>query len=206
MKRHAPDGFTLLELLLAISILSLITGSIMGGIHLGKRTWETTRASEALDEVETAARAVAALIARSYALTPDPAAPPNTTILFQGAPDAARFVALSEGGAQWGGLVLTEIGADAGGDGAELAVWTRVYRTHEGFSPPRQEMKKTVVLKNVASVQLGFFGAPEREQPPVWSANWTSKATMPEIVSIRIAANRLGRVVEVAATTAVRQR
>lgn len=206
MKRPAHNGFTLLELLLAVAILSLITGSILGGVHLGKRTWETSRASEALDEVETATRAVVGLIARAYAIAPDPAAPPNTTIMFQGAPDAARFVGLSEGGAQWGGLILTEIGGDAGSDGPELAVWTRVYRNKEGFSPNRQDMKKTVVLKNLAGFQLAFFGPPDKDQPPVWSQTWPNKSAVPSLVSIKVAATRLGRVIEAEATVSLRQK
>ncbi|PPD46204.1 MAG: prepilin-type cleavage/methylation domain-containing protein [Methylocystis sp.] len=201
MKRRAPNGFTLLELLLAVSILSLITGSILGGVSLGRRTWETTRASEALDEVESAVRVVSGLIRRAYAIEPNPAAASDATMLFQGAPDAARFVALSEGAAQWGGLILTEIASD----GVEIAVWTCVYRNEEGLSPARPDMKKTVVLRSVVAFELAFFGRPDGERPAVWSARWTNAEALPSLVSIKIGAHRLGRVIEASATVALRQ-
>jgi general secretion pathway protein J len=217
MKRRARDGFTLLELLLAISLLSLITASIMGGIHLGARAWDATRASDALDEVENAARATAALIGRGYAVATEQTqqqvmseGPPPP---FAGTANAASFVALSEGGAQWGGLILTEIGVDAAPGGSELAVWTKPYRPREGLAIGRGAMTKTVVLKDVAFFELSYFGAQQAQQglaqqrrPPAWSRAWASRAGLPELVTIKIGANRLGRVVEIQATVALRQR
>lgn len=215
MKRRAHDGFTLLELLLAISLFSLITASIMGGIHLGARAWETTRASDALDEVENAVRATAALIGRGYTIATDQQqqftaeGPPPP---FAGTANAASFVALSEGGAQWGGLVLTEIGVDSGPEGSELAVWTKPYRPREGLANGRAAMKKTVALKGVAFFELSYFGAQQtqpgaqQQQPPVWSRSWASRTGLPELVTIRVGANRLGRVIEAQATVAIRQR
>ncbi|QGM96080.1 prepilin-type N-terminal cleavage/methylation domain-containing protein [Methylocystis parvus] len=217
MTQRSRDGFTLLELLLAISILSLITVAIMGGIRLGTRAWDTTRASDALDDVEGAIRAAAGLISRGYPVateqmqqqfTAEGPPPP-----FAGSANAASFVALSEGGAQWGGLIVTEIGVDAGADGSELAVWTKPYRPREGLVIGRGAMKRTAILKDVAFFELSYFGAQQAQpgfgqqpQPPAWSAAWASRGGLPELVRIRIGANRLGRLVEAEATVAIRQR
>jgi general secretion pathway protein J len=207
MKRRAPDGFTLLELLLAISLLALITASIMGGVHLGRRSWETTRASDALDEVENALRATAGLVAKSFAVIPDQtqfngAEQPS---IFIGSPQSCRFVWLSEGGAQWGGLILTEIGVENGPGGGELAVWTKVYRPKEGLAPARASMKKTVILTGVAGLEFSYFGAQARDRPPAWNGGWSGAGKLPALVSIKIGARRLGRVMDVATTVATRQ-
>lgn len=207
MKQRAPDGFTLLEMLLAISLLALITSSIMGGLHLGRRSWETARASDALDEVENAMRATSALVGKSFTFTPDQpqslGAEPQP--IFLGSPQGCRFVALSEGGAQWGGLILTEIGLDKGPGGAELAVWTKVYRPQEGFTPARAAMKKTVVISGVTGLELSYFGSQRERAPPVWSNAWSANQ-LPALVSIRVGVGRLGRSVEVATMVAPRQR
>lgn len=217
MRRRRRDGFTLLELLLAISILSMITAAIMGGIRLGTRAWDTTRASDSLDEVEGGIRAVAALLGRGYTVATDQMqqqftaeGPPPP---FAGAASAASFVALSEGGAQWGGLIVTEIGVEAGSSGSELAVWTKPFRPRQGLAIPRAAMKKTVVLKDLAFFELSYFGAQQAQQgfgqqpqPPVWSSSWASRTGLPDLVRIRIGANRLGRVIEAQATVAIRQR
>ncbi|MGA1875032.1 MAG: type II secretion system protein J [bacterium] len=39
-KRKQPSGFTLIEVLISLTILSLIMGVIMGGFRLGSRSWQ----------------------------------------------------------------------------------------------------------------------------------------------------------------------
>ncbi|MCX7898584.1 MAG: prepilin-type N-terminal cleavage/methylation domain-containing protein [Methylocystis sp.] len=204
MRRRAPNGFTLLELLLAISLVSIITGSILGGLHIGRRAWETAKASEAIDEVEGAARAIANQIAKSFPLTIP--APDQTPIAaFAGAPDFCRFVGLSEGGGQWGGLILTEIGGETvAGGRADIAVWTRVFREKEGLSPPRGEMTRAVILQDVASFSLSYFGQIEKGRFG-WTDNWRNRPASPQLVTVKLGANRIGRVVEVTRTVALRQ-
>lgn len=201
MKRYSPNGFTLLELLLAVSLLALIVSTIMGGVGIGRRAWETSHASEALDEVESAARGVASLFARSFAPGSEARTIAAAQVIFQGTREGCRFVALSEGGAQWGGLLLVEIG----GDGSDLAVWTGVYRPAEAVRPSRARMRKTVLLKGVASFELAFFGQSRDAKGLGWSPAWSEAENLPQLVSIRIGAYRLGRVIEAATTVALHQ-
>jgi general secretion pathway protein J len=205
MKRRAPNGFTLLELLLAIVLLSLITASIMGGVHLGRRAWESSRASEALDEVESAIRSTTGLIGRAYTVSVTQQFSSEPTPLFLGSGNGCRFVALSEGGAQWAGLILTEIGVEAGPEGSELVVWTKLFHQQEGLTAKRENMKRTVALKGLANFELAYFGAPQPGRPPVWSPSWEGRSGLPALVSVKLSANRLGRVIEAAATVAIRQ-
>lgn len=205
MRLRAPDGFTLLELLLAISLLSLITGSILGGLHVGRRAWETSRVSESLDEVENTLRAVSMLLARSYSV---PIASQDATtgqILFDGKPDACRFIMLSEGGAQWGGLIVAEIAGEANGPTANLVVWTSVFRSVESASADRGAMNRTVILKDLTSIRLSYFGVVEQSKPPVWTDNWARRIALPQLIAIKIGANRLGRAIELSTTVATRQ-
>jgi general secretion pathway protein J len=205
MRKRAKDGFTLLELLLAISLLALITSSILGGLHLGRRAWESTRASEAIDDVESAARVVAAQLSKTYPLLQrkSNAIP---AVAFQGLADASRSVALSDGGAQWGGLILTEIGSVASPNGADLAVWTSVYREPQGLSSKREEMRMTPLLRDVAYFQLSYYGPVEKDRPPVWSDAWINRSELPLLISMKIGAKRLGRIVSASTTVAIRQR
>jgi general secretion pathway protein J len=205
MRKRAADGFTLLEMLLAISLLSLITSSILGGVHLGRRAWESARASDAIDDIETAARAISAQLSKAYPVLQGRSnAPPAVAV--QGAMNAWRAITLSEGGAQWGGLILTDIGAVDSPNGADLAVWTRVYREDEGLSPPREEMRMTTVLRDLAYFQLSYFGSMEKDRPAVWSDSWINRAELPLLVSLKIGAKRLGRIISASATVALRQR
>lgn len=207
MKRIGRDGFTLLELLLAISLVSLITATIMGGVHLGRRSWESGRASEALDEIESAVRAASWIIGKSFVVNPDQVPPGGSDPppIFLGSANKCRVVMLSEGGAQWGGLIIAEIAVDTGPDGDELALWTKVYRPNEGLAPARETMRKTVILQGLAGLEISYFGTEQKGQAPAWSAGWRSTDGLPALVSLKISAKRFGRVIEVASTVAIRQ-
>ncbi len=204
MKNGARAGFTLLEMLLSITLLALITGAIVGGLHLGKRAWETGKTYEEVNEVEEAARAIAGQLAHAYPAfitSPDKL----QVVAFQGQAASCRFLAVSEGVAQWGGLILTEIaGDDARGD--DLAIWTRVFRPAEGLSPARSDMRMTPVLRNAAYFKMSYFGVIEKDHPAVWTDVWVNHDALPLLIAITLGAKRSGRVVDVSSTVALRQR
>ncbi len=115
-------GFTLLEMLLAITLLSLIVSAILGGLHLGRRAWEAGKTYETVSEIEESARAINGQLARAIAIR-IPRANNEQVVAFNGLPESCRFLALSEGEAQWGGLILTEIGFSQGSDD-DVALWS----------------------------------------------------------------------------------
>ncbi|MGO9772919.1 MAG: prepilin-type N-terminal cleavage/methylation domain-containing protein [Roseiarcus sp.] len=204
MKSGARAGFTLLELLLSITLLALITGAIVGGLHFGKRAWETGKTYEEVDQVEEAARALAEQLARAYSVFVT--SPDKLQIIgFVGQPERCRFIELSEGEAQWGGLILTEIAGD-GAQGDNLAVWTRLYRPAEGFSIARTAMRMTPLLRNAANFKLSYFGVIEKDHPPVWSDVWVNREALPLLVAVTVGAKRSGHIVDVSSTVALRQR
>jgi general secretion pathway protein J len=205
MKNGAGRGFTLLEMLLAITLLSMIMGVILGGLHLGRRAWETGRVYEAVSEVEEAARAIRAQF--SHTLPIQTMKRDNSFgLAFQGGPSGCRFVALSEGGGQWGGLIATQIASDGASEVADIAIWTRVFRAEEWGDEAGRDMRMTSVLRGVAYFKLSYFGEIEKGHPPAWSDQWIDREALPLLVSVRIGANRSGRVVDASFTVALRQR
>ena len=213
MKFRHSDGFSLLEIMLAVSLLALITTSIMGGVHLGRRSWETSRASDTLDEVDTTARVIVDLIGKSFIVTPDQAMPDlqGPPITFTGALDSCRIVVLSEGGAQWGGLIVTQIGVEDGPNGLALVVWSKPYHPRTGLSVDRANMTKTILADGLVSIKFGYFGVTEpipgqlQTLPPSWSDTWRSVSSLPELVSVTLVLRRLGRDMESTATVALHQ-
>ena len=204
MRSRARAGFTLLEMLITITLLSMIVGSIVGGLHLGRRAWETGRSYEAVGEIEEASRAIADQLAHAAPIFLTKASN-SQVVAFEGLAEGCRFLALSEGEAQWGGLILTEIAlADAALD--ELVVWTRVFRPAEGFSPPRTEMRMTSALREAAYFRLSYFGEIEKGRPPAWADRWVDREALPLLIAVHVGGKRDGRVVDVSFTVAPQQR
>ena len=203
-RASARAGFTLLEMLLALTLLSLILGALLGGLHMGRRSWETGRLYEGVSEVEEAARAIADEFARVY-----PAQVPrknNTgTAAFDGHADGCRMVALSEGGGQYGGLILTELGADPSAPTPTLGLWTKAYRVEDFETVGRGAMQAVTVVRDVAYFSLSYFGAIEQNKPPVWTDNWGEREGLPLLVRVKIGAYRFGKVVDASFVVGLRQ-
>jgi len=204
MRRGRRSGFTLLEMLLAITLLSLIVSAILGGLHLGRRAWEAGKTYETVSEIEESARAISGQISRAVSIR-IPRANNEQVVAFQGLPNSCRFLALSEGGAQWGGLILTEIGLSEGAND-EVALWSRVFRPAEGFESPRESFRRVSLLRDAAYFRLSYFGQIETGRPPVWTDQWIGRLTLPLLVSVRVAGKSSGRTVDVSFLVALRQR
>jgi len=205
MRRARRDaGFTMLELLLALALMSLITSTIVAGLYLARRAWDSTRDRETAVELEEAAHALSDLLSRSYPmLMARENAPP--ILAFQGLANGCRFVALSEGDADWGGFVMSEIATVGAGAGQSLNVWTSVYRADAGITISVDDMRKTQVLRDVDFLEFSYFGASDPQAQPVWSSAWTERLTLPRLVAVRLGAHRGGRPIETSFTVALRQ-
>lgn len=189
-------GFTLLEMLLALAILALITSTILGGLHFGRRAWQTGQSYDARGEIEAAALAISELLRRSFpAVVTGAGARP--VVVFFGRPDGCRFTTSSEGETQRAGLLLAEIGVRSNGGRSDLAVWTKVFRSESALAATREDMEETSVLHDVASFDLAYFGVVESGSSPTWRSSWTDADGLPQLVSVRLAAERGGRRIEI---------
>lgn len=208
MRRRAPRrvdaGFTLLELLLALSLLSLLIAALMGGLQLGRKVFDAGRANQAAGDLEAAATALTNLLARAYpAVTVD--ANKGQKPVFVGRPDSCFFVSLSNGDTQQGGLLFTEIGLEPGNAGADLTVWSAVYRDAAVASITRDSMRETEAARNVSYLNLSYFGMLEDGKPPRWSDSWINVSRLPLLISVRFGATRFGRPIDVSFNVALRQ-
>ncbi|MCI4677164.1 prepilin-type N-terminal cleavage/methylation domain-containing protein [Rhodoblastus acidophilus] len=204
MKRRPPDGFTLLELLVALSLVSLMIVALAGGLRIGTRAWQSGRAGVSIDEAELAARAIAGQLERAFPATLRRANGPPV-VAFDGGPDNCRFVALSEGDAQWGGLIATEIGIDGAGPGRSLDAWTQVFR-EDDFANGRDAMRETRLIDRLAFLRFSYYGAADSSQKPRWRDDWRRAALPPLLVRARIGLNGPNGVIETSAIVDLRQR
>jgi prepilin-type N-terminal cleavage/methylation domain-containing protein len=191
-------GFSLLEVLLAVTLLAMITAAILGGLHLGKRAWETGRDYESVGEVEEAANAIAAILARAIPL-PVAQNDQDQIVTIRGSGDHLRLVTVYEGGASWAGLMLTEIGLS----GHDLSIWTNVFRAQSWRGSDRGRPVKA--LTGVVTFELSYFGAPTAEAPPRWTNSWIDQHLAPQLVAVKLVALRNRKRIDASFTVAIRQ-
>lgn len=206
MSRNSA-GFTLLELLVALSVLGVLMVLMFGGLRFGARVWESGDASlRALAEVQT----TAGFIRREISQAMPANAPPQdgdqeTTAAaapFRGTPDAVRLIGPPPSQLLPGGLYETVIGLEdavssKGNGGRRLIVWWRPLPRGFGNADAGRarpvpmdadaRTRQVVLLDGVADLQLSYFGQDDVNEPPQWHDRWETMLSPPSLVSVRIA-------------------
>jgi general secretion pathway protein J len=189
--RAAEHGFTLLELLAAITLLGLLMAALFGGLRLGARVWETADArldaSVRIQIVQDFLRQRLAETLPLEPVRPELAEAGVFEPLFLGKAEAVRFAGLlpENLGA---GMYLIELAlAESGhaeGRGNLVLRW-------RPFEPSNQtveqaEPEERVLIENIEALELSYFGTNDPKQPPDWWQSWESQGELPRLIRLRV--------------------
>ena len=195
----AERGFTLIEILVAVTLLGLLMAALFGGVRLGVRAWETS--GTRLDDRARLAAVQDFLrdrLTEAYEAG-DQATGEVVEPGFVGEPDRLSFVTLmpEHMGAGFHHMVLA---LNAAADGPDLAVtwWPSEpgagtaaanaplpNATSEEAATARDAVHSRVLLAHVAELHFAYFGEVQRKQPPVWSETW-HQPLPPLLVRVRL--------------------
>jgi general secretion pathway protein J len=176
-------GFTLVEILVAITLLGLLMAALFGGVQLGVRAWEASE--ERLDESSRLATVQGFLrerLAQAYLLE-ELAPRADARPAFAGEPDRLSFITLMPehlgGGFQR--MVLAVTAAD---EGSDLAVtWWPAELDDAAVGP--DALRRRALLAHVAELRLSYFGSVERNQPPAWHEVW-EQPVLPQLILVQL--------------------
>ena len=161
----AAGGFTLLELLVVITLLSLILVALTSGVRFAGRAWDTQE--HRIDEhgdVNAVQNAVSQLIASGQS--------------FEGGAGSLRFVAAMPKALARGGLYDIELMTEA--DRLVLS-----WRPH--FNGPAAEIAptETELLKGVSNLDLLYFLA-QGTGPATWQSELKDKDKPPLLIRLAL--------------------
>lgn len=179
-------GFTLLELLIAISILALTFGLLTGGIRFGVAAWEKgSDIGKHAGEIRTAHRILRQQFEQMRPVI-ERRRQGNRRAAFAGEPDAVRFVAPPPAQSAAPGIYLIQIAIEEAQDGKRLTMaWRRLQPDHSDFTESR-EMKSAVLGDGLADGVIAYFGRARGEEQPRWHRQWIERETVPELIRIRL--------------------
>ena len=178
------DGFTLVEVLVALSLFALLTLFLFSGVRFGNRAVAVGGSKlERTAAIALAEGFLRAQLARAEPLT-IPSVAQHPVIAFDGEADRLDFVSLppaylSIGGFQWFRIAL---------DGVEphrrlIVQWQPI---DPNGGAPDAFGNASVLLEGVASATFFYFSAGDRDHPAAWYEGWKDAPVLPDLISLRI--------------------
>jgi general secretion pathway protein J len=176
-------GFTLVELLVSMTLFALLATILFGALRFGMRAAEQgTARLEWTEEVAVAANFLRSQIAGAQPLQKEEDG--KQSIAFEGEPGSVQFVALPPAHLAPGGWSTLRIGFEEDqGKGRVVLTW-RVIRAGaaDADGPPR----RSVLLDGVSGVAFGYFGATTPDEKPQWHERWERVNAMPLLMRLSI--------------------
>lgn len=183
------SGFTLLELLIALTLLSMVLVILYSGLHFGMRSWDS---GEARAEANNKVRVVHEFIRRHLRQAVDVYRNDSSdgrVIYFTGESDHIGWVAPMLEYLGLGGLYYIQLDrvVDQGTDDGILRIRWYPYRLdNETDVIDSADAKETLLLSGVETFKLEYFGAEEPDDEPQWQDSWPSKLFRPSLVRLKI--------------------
>ena len=177
--RQRPEhGFTLLEMLVALTVLGVLMISLTQGVRSGRAFWRLQNDHiAATSELDAAARLMRRLFT-SIPIQPASLRAP-VSLGFKGRADQVMLV--SRLSSEPGDDALVDLTMSLRGHRLLMA-WVR----HEKEQPPESPHAfVTEVIRNVQSINFTYWGSITPGVPAGWLTMWNGP-TLPDLIRIRI--------------------
>lgn len=184
--KTGKQGFTLIEVLIAITLLGVIVTLLFASLRVAGQSWHA--GEQRIAEVNAKAVVYQFFKRHISAIRPLPevSAFGDDTVetgamAFQGRPQSLRFVAALPASAARKGLQLFTIVADSVRRDT-LVVSLSPYQALEPESPIRPE----VLLEGIAAFRFSYFGKTEDAEQAMWRDEWIQADRLPQLVRVSI--------------------
>jgi general secretion pathway protein J len=182
------SGFTLLELLIALVLLAVIAAVLVAAVGSARQALVAVDRRGAQAAVP-AVQGVLRRLIREARPGPQSPLPPEANRAFVGEPDRLSFVSSFVPQGQYGGLRRYDIFLDPAGAGSSQLVIDQRLRLAPTMPMPLGETR-TVLIDDVESLRVRYFGALEQDGAPTWHDSWRHPAGLPLLVSVDITFSR----------------
>lgn len=185
-------GFTLLELLIALSLLGFILALLFSGMRLGARSWD---AVEVHSENSTHLAILQGFLRRNLSqITPFHwKKKADMNLAFIGQPDNIKLVAPITARSDIGGLFLISLELmQDNNDDTQLVMKRAIPDANSTDFTALDDSEKTekIVLANhVDELSFAYFGPETKDAEPQWQDQWGSRNNqqqLPYLIRIRV--------------------
>ncbi len=185
--RRGARGFTLVELLVGLSLLSLISLLLFGGFRFGLRAWEVgDDRMAAANEIAMAQHLLRRQLAEAQPVIIG-ARLEGAPTLFNGDAAGVTFVAPLPAHRGVGGFYVFSAAARDAPGGRQLLLRWRRFRADAADSSDFDPKDESVLVNGIASLAIEYYGPPTEAAPAGWLSRWDGALGLPQLLRLRVA-------------------
>jgi len=183
LKQHRISGFTLLEVMLAMTLLSIMVVLLFSSLKIGAESWN--KGEKKIAEVNDKAVVYQFFKRHLPAIKPlwDDFSDDERVFSFQGETNKLQFVSIFPASAGRKGLQLFEVIFDKYDQGLVKVVLSPFY---PALDEQQWEPEEVVLLEQVENFEISYFGKEMGESDGSWVDSWKQRETLPALLKIKI--------------------
>ena len=183
---RSSRGFTLMELLVAMTLLGILMTALFGSLRLGTRVWE---ASDRVLKSEGQVMPIRSFLKDRLEQTMPVVLllqDGEREIVFAGEPSALRLASTMSESVGFGPYII-EFLPTPGDKGSDLSIrWRLVAGVDDDESDEGGAIGRRVLIQDVETVSLGYFGVKEAEAVATWHGTWQGEEHLPDLIRIEL--------------------
>jgi general secretion pathway protein J len=178
---RSSAGFTLVELLIALLLFSLLSVALFGSVRAGTAAW--SRATSRADESDHSLHAqdlLRHLIENAYPLYLLDNAN-SGHVDFAGSASSLSFLSVAPMALGNGGRSRINLAVERHGDGVDLLIESK---PELAIVSNEAEKARKPLLTGASAVAFSYFGKTPADRSAVWRNDWANRAELPRLIRV----------------------
>lgn len=181
----AQRGFTLLEMLIAFSMMSLLFLALFSSFNTIGRGWDAAdRKMLKTEDMRLISEFLRSQL--SQAMVVRIQSDDGPMYAFEGEDYFVRYAAPLQPLQDSGGIYLIELATSVDSEGKKLEMRYAPYRPDLNWDDALSEVEPVLVYGGLHSVRFEYFAAESVDDDPVWEYEWMDKTVYPLLLKVSI--------------------
>lgn len=177
-------GFTLVEVLIAVTILAVLVSLLFGALYTLSRN---ARAGEIALQIVDSDRLVQSFLRRQLgdAVPVTERNERRERVLFHGSMASVRFVGHLPAHRGGGGLQFLELGHEPADESGVLVLYYRNAWPEARFESSISDgWTREILIPGVERIELNYYGSRDAESAPTWTRTWSDHDRLPAMIRL----------------------
>ena len=180
-----PKGFTLIEVIIAMTLLSLILVLLFSTIFTTNKNWQSTeRKISQNDELRLVGHFIQRQISQNVPLMW--VDNKEQKLIFEGKSNSLSFTSNLPAHRGGGGVQILTLKVNQTDDTNHLDLYYRHASPDSSPFETYDDAEQVTLLENIKDIELSYFGREKLDEVPVWRDEWQSKELLPSLISLKI--------------------